>query len=171
MPAPIHFVSSDNRFELCLPGELMDQVFARCSIAGSYETGGILVGKYSEDQRIAEVTAISDSPKDSVSGQTIFIRGIRGLCHWLQNLWRSNSHYYLGEWHFHPGVNSRPSALDKGTMADIAREESYKCPEPILLIVGGSEARGWFLYAQITKRDGKIVMLHQRDQNNYPKRV
>lgn len=161
MSEPIHFISSDKRFELCLPGELMNQVLARCSAAGSCETGGILVGKYSRDRRIAEVTAISDSPEDSVEGHTIFIRGIRGLCRWLQNLWRSDSHYYLGEWHFHPGLNIQPSMLDKGTMTDIARAEAYKCPEPILLIVGGNEAHGWFFYAQVTTRDGAIVELHR----------
>ncbi|MCW7077249.1 MAG: Mov34/MPN/PAD-1 family protein [Candidatus Syntrophoarchaeum sp.] len=158
---PIHFISSDKRFELCLPGELMNQVLARCSAAGSYETGGILVGKYSKNQRVAEVTAISDSPEDSVEGPTVFIRGIRGIYRWLQTLWRSSSHYYLGEWHFHPGLHTKPSTLDMGTMTDIARAEAYKCPEPILLIVGGNETHGWFFYTQVTTRDGAIVELHR----------
>ena len=60
---PFHFISSDKRFGLCLPGELMNQVLARCFAAGSCETGGILVGKYCKNQRVAEVTAISDSPE------------------------------------------------------------------------------------------------------------
>lgn len=139
----------------------MSQVLARCSSAGSCETGGILVGKYSRDQRVAEVTAISDSPEDSIDDQTVFVRGIRGLCQWLQNLWRSNSHYYLGEWHLHPGLNSQPSTLDQSTMTDIARAEAYECPEPILLIVGGNGTQGWFFCAQVTTRDGTIVELQR----------
>lgn len=160
---PIHFSSSDTGLELCLPGELMNNLLARCSIAGAYEAGGILVGKYSKDQRIAEVTAISDSPDDSVASCLSFIRGIRGLCSWLLKLWQGNSQYYLGEWHYHPGCNSQPSSLDKETMEDIAKAEEYKCPEPILFIVGGSESTGWFFHARVTKRDGTIVVLHQSE--------
>ena len=48
-------------------------------------------------------------------------------------------------------------------MAAIAGADAYKCPEPILLIVGGSEKHGWFLYAQVTTCDGAIVELHQRE--------
>ena len=162
MTEPMHFMSCDKCFELCLSGYLTDQVLARCSSAGSRETGGIIVGKYSEDRRLAEVTAMSDSPQDSIEGYGVFVRGVRGLCHWLRNLWRGSSHYYLGEWHFHPGSYSQPSALDEVTMAAIARADSYKCPEPILLIVGGGEKHGWLLYAQVTTCDGTIVELHQR---------
>lgn len=162
-PEPIHFSSSDTRLELCLPGELMDHLMARCLNAGSYEVGGILVGKYSHDQRIAEVTAISDSPDDSVASPMGFIRGIRGLSSWLQVLWQRSSQYYLGEWHYHPGYNCQPSELDKQTMEDIAKGEEYKCPEPILLMVAGTASTGWFFHAQVTKRDGAIVVLHQRE--------
>jgi integrative and conjugative element protein (TIGR02256 family) len=166
MSDPLHFMSFDGRFELCLPGELIEQVFARCSSAALCETGGILVGKYSHDQRVAQVTAISDSPSDSTASHSLFVRGIAGLCRWLRHLWRGNSSYYLGEWHFHPAINSQPSAMDRGTMIGIATAEAYKCPEPVLLIVGHGNTSGWLLHAQVTTRDGSIVVLRQRVQKS-----
>ena len=161
MACPVHFISSDRRFALCLPAELIHHVQVRCSSAGSSEIGGILVGNYSENQRVAEVTAISDSPEDSVTSYSFFIRGTRGLCQWLRNLWKRNSQYYLGEWHFHPGDNCKPSGLDEKTMTGIARADAYKCPEPILLLVGGNKTSGWLLHAQVTTRDGTTVVLQK----------
>jgi len=161
---PIHLRSKDQRFELCLPGELMYQVQSRCISAGLRETGGILVGRYSEDLRIAEVTAISDCPNDSTSGHISFVRGIKGLCRWLQILWKGSSYYYLGEWHFHPVVNIQPSSQDLASMIQIASAEPYRCPEPILLIVSGNDTKGWRLYAQVTISDEKIVVLNKLEQ-------
>lgn len=67
------------------------------------------------------------------------MRGTAGLQGWLNRLWNGNERrYYLGEWHFHPGGAPEPSRMDIKQMGKIARSSSYKCPEPILLVVGGS---------------------------------
>jgi integrative and conjugative element protein (TIGR02256 family) len=163
MREPLHFVSSNKKFELCIPGELLDQITVRCMLAGSSETGGVLVGKYSDDRHTAQVTAVSDSPKDSIGDCTSFTRGIKGLGGWLRHLWRRKSQYYLGEWHFHPMAGSQPSMLDDRSMLDIAKARVYRCPEPILFIIGGGERRGWFFHAQVTTSDGKVVLLSRRE--------
>lgn len=56
----------------------------------------------------------------------------------LDELWRrSKRRYYLGEWHFHPGGAAEPGPTDTEQMAKIMQSASYKCPEPVLLLVGG----------------------------------
>ncbi|HKH36596.1 MAG TPA: Mov34/MPN/PAD-1 family protein [Rubrobacter sp.] len=56
---------------------------------------------------------------------------------WLDGLWRRRKRrYYLGEWHFHPGGAAEPSPTDTEQMAKIMHSASYKCPEPVPLLVG-----------------------------------
>lgn len=44
-----------------------------------YETGGILIGKYDENLRLATVYTATRPPKDSKHNPTTFQRGIGGL--------------------------------------------------------------------------------------------
>lgn len=54
----------------------------------------------------------------------------------LDRLW-SRKKYYIGEWHYHPDCSSSLSSQDIEQMINISNDQNYKCPEPILLIVGG----------------------------------
>lgn len=110
-----------------------------CRRSAPEETGGILVGFYTGALDCAVVTGASERPPDSESGRTWFVRGTVGLQRWLDRLWRrSRRRYYLGEWHFHPGGDPEPSLTDAKQMGEIAGNASYRCPEPVLLLVGGS---------------------------------
>src|SRR4051812_10740880 len=88
------------------------------------ETGGILIGRYSEDLRIATVTRAETKTSDSISGRTWFIRGRSGLTKLLGQLWGSGQ-YYLGEWHTHPEGPPVPSTTDDAQLQRIAREAPY----------------------------------------------
>jgi len=120
------------------PGTLT-RILESCRRSHPEETGGILVGYYTETLDCAVVTDASERPPDSRSGSTWFVRGTAGLQRWLDGLWRKSKRcYYLGEWHYHPGGEPEPSPTDKRQMGRIAGSSSYKCPEPVLLLVGGS---------------------------------
>jgi integrative and conjugative element protein (TIGR02256 family) len=100
------------------------------------ETGGILIGHYTEDLRIAVVIEARPRASDSKAGPTWFIRGRKGLTQVLRESWQSGE-YYLGEWHSHPNGLASPSATDDSQLLNIARAPAYKCPEPILVVAGG----------------------------------
>ena len=74
-----YFRSTDGCFACRVPAELVEQLLTQCAKAECRETGGILVGRYSEDHGIAEITAISECFIDSSSHRARFVRGIPPL--------------------------------------------------------------------------------------------
>jgi integrative and conjugative element protein (TIGR02256 family) len=147
MPHPratdLSFRSVDGRFGLILPASVLARLLRACHRAGEGETGGILVGYYTAELDRAVVTAASLAPRDSCAGPTWFERGVRGLQGWLQRAWRAKGHFYLGEWHYHPHASATPSPIDIRQMAELALSPALRCPEPLLLIVGGHPSVAW----------------------------
>ncbi|HMP03958.1 MAG TPA: Mov34/MPN/PAD-1 family protein [Gemmatales bacterium] len=137
-----HFRSPDKRFGVQISEGELAKAVKQCVKAGRNETGGILVGRYTAAHDCAVVTSASDAPQDSRAGGTWFSRGVAGLQRWLNGLWKSKA-FYLGEWHFHPFALASPSGDDLAEMRSISTTESYHCPEPILMIVGGDPKMEW----------------------------
>ncbi|TWT01859.1 Mov34/MPN/PAD-1 family protein [Planomicrobium sp. CPCC 101079] len=108
-----------------------------CNLSFPNETGGILIGSYSPNQKTANIILITAPPTDSKSSPNTFIRGVKGLQQQLNIEWELNGNYYLGEWHFHPNGSKYPSSIDKNEMKKISLAKEYNCPEPILMIVNG----------------------------------
>ena len=131
------FRSADQRFGLRISLDTVDHMAALCRMANRAETGGILAGRYSERHDCAVVTEVTGPPPDSRSGPTWFKRGVRGLQQLIERLWRLDRSFYLGEWHYHPYGSPRPSTTDIKQMSLISANDSYSCPEPILVILGG----------------------------------
>ena len=65
--------------------------------------------------------------------------------------------YYLGEWHYHPNVSSTPSKTDKKQMIILSQDSKLKCPEPILIIVGGYQDH-WNVNARVFANNQEIVL-------------
>ena len=141
------FWSEDGAFGLLLTDVVQEELFARCAAAGSKETGCILVGYYKRGNSLAVVTDLPETPEDSKAGRTYFDRGTKGLRKLLGRLWRRRR-YYLGEWHYHPNASPSASVQDHRQMRELATDERYRCPEPILLVVGGAEPH-WELTAHV----------------------
>jgi len=113
------------------------EIFDECSRDPNRETGGILIGRYSENLTTALVTVATPPPIDSRKGFAWFTRGSFGLQALLARLWKHDRTQYLGEWHYHPFSAPQPSNLDKRSLAEVAKDSKYQCRAPILLIVGG----------------------------------
>lgn len=154
------FRSADKRLGLHLPIGIVQELLDRCREAGMLETGGILVGSYTPEHDCAIVSGISAAPPDSRRGRSWFERGVSGLQRWLNGLWRRQE-YYLGEWHFHPGAAAFPSGVDLSQMQRIAKTESYHCPEPILLIVGGDPHGSWTVRSIVCLAGGTTTDLRE----------
>lgn len=124
-------------FGLRLAPEMVDELRSICAASGPYETGGILVGRYSEAHDTAIVETVGRAPSDSTSAGTAFHRGVEGLQDMLARRFDEDGAYYLGEWHSHPHAAAIASREDREQMVGIAHDLGYACPQPILLIVGG----------------------------------
>ena len=125
------------QFGILIPATILRLVMGWCEDSENRETGGLLIGRYAEGQRVALVTEALPAPVDSKVGPTWFVRGIRALNAKLKWRWNSGRGYYLGEWHFHPRGSPVPSSPDCAQMRSISESASYSCPEPVLLIIGG----------------------------------
>lgn len=134
----MEFLSSDRRFGVMLTQTIITDLQYQCTKAGNKETGGIMIGRYSESLKGAVVSSITGPPPDSKAGKTWFERGVIGLRTILDRRFKESKTYYLGEWHFHPFATPTPSYQDRRQMKSIARDKKYNCPEPILLILGGN---------------------------------
>lgn len=122
------------------------------------ETGGILIARYSNDLRVTHVTDLVPAPSDSVAKRFSFHRGVRGLQQLLRRIWPQRK-YYLGEWHFHPDEAPSPSGTDCDQMRDIASAFSYRCPEPVLVIVGGNPPERTELQSYVFRRGAKDAIV------------
>ena len=133
----------DGAYGLRIQASVLRELNRMCLDAGSAETGGILVGRYSLDLMVAVVREATPPPSDSRRGRTWFNRGVAGLREMLAQRWRAKDRtHYLGEWHFHPVPIVVPSADDFSQMVQIAHAAEYKCREPLLIIVGSHEREG-----------------------------
>ena len=145
--ARFHYIGKTEncQFGIRIPLTVIRQVAGWCKDSDGRETGGLLVGRYAEGQRVAVVTEALPAPADSKSGRTWFVRGIRALNAKLNRRWKAGRGYYLGEWHYHPGGVPVPSGPDCAQMKSISESASYSCPEPVLLIVGGMSFFGDYI--------------------------
>ncbi len=155
----VEFWSKDGQLGLRIADQELSKIINICHQANMKEIGGILVGFYTEVHNCAVVTVVSGAPADSRSGRTWFSRGVAGLQRWLNLLWSKKQHYYLGEWHLHPNGPPQPSWIDIDQMKAIAASPLYRCPEPVLLIVGGSLTSGWTIRAFVFPRGGRFIEL------------
>jgi integrative and conjugative element protein (TIGR02256 family) len=146
------------------------EILRHCQESSPRETGGILVGRYSAAQDCALVDNVTGAPEDSQRGRTWFVRGVRGLQTKLDLLWRRNEGYYLGEWHFHPFGSPIPSSVDVEQLQKIARSRFYRCPEPVLMILGGDPANFWTIQAFLFQRGHKsrVELLYLHDGLKQP---
>ncbi|WP_018675596.1 Mov34/MPN/PAD-1 family protein [Riemerella columbina] len=99
------------------------------------EFGGLLIGKYSDDLKSLILTDIL-IPEEYTNHRTLFTRGTKGIQQKLIKMFKLKEKlYYVGEWHSHPNVSSRYSRTDLNAMKEIAKSESIRINNPVLLIV------------------------------------
>jgi integrative and conjugative element protein (TIGR02256 family) len=133
--------SIDRTFGIVFQQIHLQQIINTCCDARYNETGGIIIGQYTDSLSCAIITRLLGPTTDSKSGRTWLIRGTKGLRKIIDKHWKEEREYYIGEWHFHPFASPNPSSQDLSQMREIASSSTYKCPEPILIIAGGNPAK------------------------------
>ena len=152
------FKSIDSNFFVEIKGKFLNKIQKECIKSRSMETGGILIGNYSEEENIAIIQCITGPPKDSKRSMCTFKRGVNSLMDLLNNKWKLGQ-YYIGEWHFHPNSSSKPSNIDDEQMQKFSINKSLKCSKPILLVIGGNQDNGWKLSVHIYTKEDKIPLI------------
>ncbi len=166
MANEIEFWPEDRQFGLRMTEKQLKEILRLCKQACPLETGGILIGHYTDSNDCAVVTEITNAPPDSRSGNQWFVRGVRGLQKKLDRLWQRGNGFYLGEWHFHPFGSPSPSHTDGKQMQEISKTEKYHCPEPVLLILGGDPESNWTAQAYAFPRGRKFLAMRNSNTDN-----
>lgn len=135
MSSEYAFSSSDQKFSVRISPSVVQSAVDLCLKSYPNETGGVIAGRYDKNGRVALVKYFTPPPIDSKFSRTAFYRGLSGLKDMFLALWKDEE-YYLGEWHYHPDASPTASSVDLNQMKEIANGESWRCPEPILIIVG-----------------------------------
>jgi hypothetical protein len=134
----IRFSLENDSLHLTMLNEHIECIIPHLIKAYPNETGGIIVGSYSEDFKTAKITLLTGPPKGSKNGPTWFIRSNRGIKKLLQKKWDVEKEFYLGEWHLHPNGTTSPSPQDLAQLAEISKSSRYNCAEPIMIIIAGT---------------------------------
>lgn len=103
-----------------------------------YETGGFLVGYYSDDSMTLYITDCL-IPNKQKSMSYLFERSIDGMKQVFKNLFERKQHFYVGEWHTHPNGSSMYSSTDLSAMIEIATCKTVNITNPVLLILSISD--------------------------------
>lgn len=151
-----YYESLNGAYGVKLPNQGLQHIYDLCKNSYPYETGGILIGSYSENLKWAEITTITGAPAESKRTRCSFIRSTQGIIAMLKSVWKKQQ-YYLGEWHYHPNASPKPSVLDIKTMLNLSKSEDLHCPEPILLIIGGGPSN-WHQYIGVYAKNQEIKL-------------
>jgi integrative and conjugative element protein (TIGR02256 family) len=116
------------------------------------ETGGLLIGYWSNVQRVAVITSCTGPGPLAFHAESAFRPDSSYQERELARLYaESGGHWtYLGDWHTHPDGDALLSVVDGATLRTIARSKQARCPYPIMLIVArGEEVAAW--YAKVSR--------------------
>lgn len=147
-----------------LSDDVAHHMFQLCDESSSRETGGVLLGSYSDDKSTVEIVEAASPPLDSKFGRNLFQRGIEGLEKLLAMRWNSTPRtHYVGEWHSHTANVPEPSLQDKTQMREITRDRRYRCPEPLLIIVHPTRQAQYDIRCFIFPGDAPMITLRRVD--------
>lgn len=154
----IIFKSDDNIFSVEFTHKILNNIHQECIKSKNEETGGILIGKYSVDRNNAIINNITGPPKGSKQSRYAFVRGAVDLEKIID---KKKDFYsrYIGDWHFHPNSSPEPSIVDDIQMKKFANDYKLNCHEPILLIIGGNQNKGWNISVHVYTKDLKITLI------------
>lgn len=128
-----------SNLSLKIDNKIIQAIQKQALVAFPDETGGFLLGKYSDNNHSAIVSLVL-SPLKSTSGPMFFQRETDGMEGIWDKLYKEGL-IYLGEWHSHPNGSATYSVTDKKALANIAQCKNVVIKNPIMLIVSLSKTR------------------------------
>lgn len=109
-----------------------EQIRAEIASRPGSETGGVIVGRFSQIGNAFQVVDVIPAPPDSTFSRDKFVLGTEGLKARIQTLVNDSggSLYVLGTWHNHL-IESGPSGLDAKTALTLALKQYF----PTLVLI------------------------------------
>ena len=122
------------------------------------ESGGILLGHVYKNR--ADIIKVATPNKFDSSGPHFFDRSKIGAQPQINKAWgKSNGTLiYLGEWHTHPEINPKPSAIDEEMIAKSLKETAMEIDFLYLIIVGRNNT--YWAGKQTWKKLIKLERIH-----------
>lgn len=127
------FQTIDGKYKFIISEEIIKKALSDIK-SKKVMTGGIIIGRYSDNLNDAIVSEITSQPIDSKYNKKdkTFYRGTYDTNKFLDFNWQSKKNYYLGEWIYSPkGLDLSEQTIK--TMKEFSADEQMHCPEPILL--------------------------------------
>lgn len=112
------------------------------------ETGGILLGLFDSQRKIAHLVAALPAPPDSEECRDSFLRGHQGLHDAVKKAeaLSGGTVSYLGEWHSHPdGFDATRSARDYQSFSYLKEWRDADGLPPVMLILADKDDCAWFV--------------------------
>lgn len=128
------------------------------------ESGGVLMG-YADrtDPNLIRVTAQIGPGPNATHRPHRFEPDTAWQCDEVARCYEHSGRIatYLGDWHSHPRGSARPSRLDRKTARRISRSRDARLPQPLMMILAGSEewAPQVYRYRLWRLRKGELNLL------------
>lgn len=131
-------------YKLATPA--LELIIAESSREYPNETGGILIGKFNENENYVLIEYATASGPGAQFSPSHFRRdGDYSQMLLDEIVTKSDGEYdYIGEWHSHP-VKSGPSARDRAAMRWIAKNSKYAIKQPIMGLCTNEAPDTWRL--------------------------
>jgi len=145
--SPIKMTKIDaGGWTICLDDWLLDKIFAARISRLPYETGGVLVGSFDMQRKIAYIVDTLLSPPDSKEWPAVYIRGCQGLAQKMEEISKMTLGRleYVGEWHSHTGSSFTPSDTDKEAFSWLS---DMRLPDglPAIMLIAAEKKYAIFL--------------------------
>ncbi len=124
--------SSEKTLGVRLSARVDAQIRAEIAARPSVETGGVLIGRFSQAANVFQIVDVLPAPPDSSFSPEKFVLGTQGLRAAIEDVIRA-SHgtlYVLGTWHNHLG-DFGPSVLDAQSAISLALRQFF----PVLMLI------------------------------------
>ena len=131
------------------------------------ETGGVLLGSFDLERRIAYVVELLPSPPDSEEWPTLYIRGCKGLRKSVEAIHNNTDGmlHYVGEWHSHPdGCSTLPSRDDMQVFAWLTERMNADGYPALMMIAGQGNACNCFI-GKIERIENLVPFLQDNEQS------
>lgn len=103
------------------------------------ETGGILLGHKNDKGDIIVTLASEPGPK-AIKEPTKFERDPEYCQRIIDDNYKKygDRSLYVGEWHYHPYGNNKPSNVDLLSLSNISKQKEYLLDRPIMIILSNT---------------------------------
>lgn len=143
-----------NGLKIIIKKDVISDIRTKYNFNTRYETGGIFLGKFSNENKVIEVIE-SHELKTTFFSQVFYRRNVKKAQKIIDKRWSESGGIlnYVGEWHTHPNMQAYPSSTDISSLKKMAEKVENVLPGIILLIAGKDE-----MVNLIVQREGTIKM-------------